>query len=249
MTRVARLDGKAIIVTGAARGIGRGIAAACLAEKAKVLLVDIDPAVTAVAKHLGAEALVADVTASQSADDAVAMMMDRFGRLDGLVNNAGRVDEADILETNDTLWDATMALNLAAPFRWSRTVIPQMLEAGGGSIVNISSIEAMHVRPRHFPYVVSKSGLNCLTRAIAVDFGRQGVRCNTISPGSVRTEMFETYVAQYPGLEDRLLNLNYAGRLGTPEEIGQAAVYLLSDETRFLSGHDLVIDGARTVAT
>jgi NAD(P)-dependent dehydrogenase (short-subunit alcohol dehydrogenase family) len=244
-----RLDGKAIIVTGAARGIGRGIAAACLAEQAKVLLVDIDPAVSGVAELLGAEALVVDITEADAASQAMALVRDRFGRLDGLVNNAGRVDEADILETSDSLWDDTLALNLAAPFQWSRAAIPVMLEGGGGSIVNISSIEAMHVRPRHFPYVVSKSGLNCMTRAIAVDFGRQGIRCNTISPGSVRTEMFETYVAQYPGLEDKLLSLNYAGRLGTPDEIGQAAVYLLSDETRFLSGHDLVVDGARTVAT
>jgi NAD(P)-dependent dehydrogenase (short-subunit alcohol dehydrogenase family) len=249
MTRVGRLDGKAIIVTGAARGIGRATAAACLAENAQVLLVDVDRAVVGAAEAMGGEALIADITAADSAARAMAAVMDRHGRLDGLVNNAGRVDEADILETSDRLWDDTLALNLAAPFRWSRAAIPLMMDTGGGSIVNISSIEAMHVRPRHFPYVVSKSGLNCLTRAIAVDFGRRGIRCNTISPGSVRTEMFDTYVAQYPGLEDRLLGLNYAGRLGTPEEIGQAAVYLLSDETRFLSGHDLVVDGARTVAT
>jgi NAD(P)-dependent dehydrogenase (short-subunit alcohol dehydrogenase family) len=88
-----------------------------------------------------------------------------------------------------------------------------------------------------------------MTRAIAVDFGRRGIRCNTISPGSIRTPMFDTYVSAYPGLEQHLLNLNYSGRLGTAEEIGLATVYLLSDETRFLNGHDLVIDGARTVAT
>jgi NAD(P)-dependent dehydrogenase (short-subunit alcohol dehydrogenase family) len=159
------------------------------------------------------------------------------------------VDEADLMQTTDELWHETFALNLEAPFRLCRAAVPLMLTGGGGSIVNISSIEAMHVRPRHFPYVISKSALNCMTRAIAVDFGRRGIRCNTISPGSIRTPMFDTYVGAYPGLEQHLLGLNYSGRLGKPEEIGQAAVYLLSDETRFLSGHDLVIDGARTVAT
>jgi NAD(P)-dependent dehydrogenase (short-subunit alcohol dehydrogenase family) len=244
-----RLASKAILVTGAASGIGRAIAQAVRAEGAAALLVDIDPRVREVAAGCGGSALAVDLTLSGAADAAVAEARLLWGRLDGLVNNAARVDEADILETSDALWDDTLALNLEAPFRLCRAAIKLMLESGGGSIVNISSIEAMHVRPRHFPYVVSKSALNCMTRAIAVDFGRRGIRCNTISPGSVRTPMFDDYVAAYPGLEAHLLRLNYAGRLGSPEEIGQAAVYLLSDETRFLTGHDLVIDGARTVAT
>lgn len=244
-----RLKEKFVIVTGAARGIGRGIAAACVSEGAKVMLVDINPEVENVAVELGAIGFVIDVANPDSGKAAVVKALAAWGRIDGLVNNAGRVDEADILETSQDLWDSTMDLNLRAPYLWSQAVLPCMIENGGGSIVNISSIEASQVRPRHFPYVVSKSGLNSMTRAIATDFGRQGIRCNTISPGSVKTEMFVSYTAQYPGLEARLMDLNYAGRLGTPEEIGQAAVYLLSDETRFLNGHDLVIDGARTVAT
>lgn len=244
-----RLKGKSVIVTGAARGIGKGVAQACIREGANVLLVDIDPEVSAVAAELGGAGLVSDVASDQSADQAVAFVQERWGRIDGLVNNAARVDEADIMETTAELWDQTMTLNLRAPYLWCRAAIKPMLAAGGGSIVNISSIEASRVRPRHFPYVISKSGLNSMTRAIATDFGRQGIRCNTISPGSVKTEMFVTYTSQYPGLEEHLLGLNYAGRLGNPEEIGQATVYLLSDETPFLNGHDMVIDGARTVAT
>lgn len=246
---MGRLDGKSVIVTGAARGIGRGIAGACRDEGAAVLMVDTDPAVEAAADAIGGVALVGDVAERATAAAAVDLALSRWRRISGLVNNAARVDEADILETSEALWDDTMMLNLRAPYLCSRTVLPAMLAAGGGSIVNISSIEASQVRPRHFPYVVSKSGLNSMTRAIATDFGRRGIRCNTISPGSVKTEMFATYTAQYPGLEEHLLELNYAGRLGTSEEIGQAAVYLLSDETPFLNGHDLVIDGARTVAT
>ena len=246
---MSRLAQQVVIVTGAAAGIGLGIAAACRHQGAGVLMVDIDPAVEAAAQGLDAESLVLDVTAPNSAQQAMDRALHQFGKVNGLVNNAGRVDEADILETDAELWRQTMALNLEAPYLWSQAAIPLMLEAGGGAIVNISTIEATHVRPRHFPYVVSKSGLNCLTRAIAVDFGRRGIRCNTISPGSIDTPMYDRYTALYPGLREHLIGLNFAGPLGTVEEIGAAAVYLLSDETRFLNGHELVIDGARTVAT
>src|SRR5690606_18465739 len=173
--RMSRLAHKVIIVTGAAEGIGLGIAAACRHQGAEVLMVDINPAVEQAANAINACPLVADITESGSAEQALALASQYFGKVTGLVNNAGRVDEADILETSSELWRQTMALNLEAPFLWSQAAIPLMLEAGGGSIVNISTIEATHVRPRHFPYVVSKSGLNCMTRAIAVDFGRQGI--------------------------------------------------------------------------
>lgn len=246
---MSRLAHKVIIVTGAAEGIGLGIAAACRHQGAEVLMVDINPTVEQAANTINARSLVADITESGSAEQALALASQYFGKVTGLVNNAGRVDEADILETSSELWRQTMALNLEAPFLWSQAAIPLMLEAGGGSIVNISTIEATHVRPRHFPYVVSKSGVNCMTRAIAVDFGRQGIRCNTISPGSINTPMYDRYTALYPGLREHLISLNFAGRLGTVEEIGAAAVYLLSDETPFINGHELVIDGARTVAT
>ncbi|WP_238368483.1 SDR family NAD(P)-dependent oxidoreductase [Mesobacterium pallidum] len=246
---MTRLTGKSIIVTGAARGIGLGIASACRREGARVLAVDIDPSVDTAAERIGATPLTLDICADGAASQAVLAAMQVFGGIDDLVNNAGRVDEADILETSAKLWHDTMRLNLEAPFLWCQAVLPIMLERGGGAIVNVSSIEASQVRPRHFPYVISKSGLNSMTRAIATDFGRRGIRCNTLSPGSVRTEMFETYTAQYPGLAAHLESLNYAGRLGTPEEIGNAAVFLLSDDTPFLNGHDLTVDGARTIAT
>lgn len=231
---IGRLDGKVIIVTGAAQGIGLGIARACCREGARVLFVDRHPKVE---------------SAAAAAEQAAELAIKKFGRLTGLVNNAGRVDEADILETTDELWRDTMSLNLEAPFRWTKVAIPHMLAAGGGSIVNVATIEATRVRPRHFPYVISKAGLSCFTRAVAVDLGRRGIRCNTLSPGSIDTEMYEVYTAKYPGLREHLVGLNFAGRLGTTDEIGNAAVYLLSDETLFLNGHELIIDGARTVAT
>lgn len=243
------LDGKVIVITGAGQGIGEGIAAACAEQGAQLALVDIRPTVEEVALKLGAQAIIADITAADAPESIVKQVCSRFGRIDGLVNNAGRVDEADLLETDEALWAATMALNIDAPFRLCRAVVPSMLDRGSGAILNISSIEATHVRPRHFPYVISKAALNSLTRAIAVDFGRRGIRCNTLSPGSIRTPMFDEYVAAYPGLEQHLLGLNYAGRLGMPSEIGNAAAFLLSDAVPFLNGQELIVDGARTAAT
>ena len=244
-----RLAGKVTIVTGAARGIGKGIAAACVREGSKVLLVDLDPLVREVAAAMGARAMVVDITELGAAEAALAEVEREFGPLSGLVNNAARVDEATLLTTTEEDWAGTMALNVTAPFRWSKVAVAAMLPRGTGSIVNISSIEATHVRPNHYAYVVSKSALNCMARSIASDFGRQGIRANTISPGSVRTDRFAEYVEMYPGLEQKLQDMNYAGRIGNIEEFGNAAVYLLSDETPYLNGHEMVIDGARTVVT
>jgi NAD(P)-dependent dehydrogenase (short-subunit alcohol dehydrogenase family) len=246
---MTRLQQKTIIVTGAAQGIGLGIARACLENGAQVLMVDISKAILDIADNLGGVGLALDITLPGTESEALDKAVKRFGSVNGLVNNAGRVDEADILETDANLWQQTMALNLEAPYRWCQHFIRHFILHGGGDIVNISTIEATHTRPRHFPYVVSKSGLNAMSRAIAVDFGRQGIRCNTLSPGSVDTPMYDAYTAQYPGLREHLIGLNFAGRLGTIDEIGAAAVYLLSDETKFLNGHELIIDGARTVAT
>jgi 2-keto-3-deoxy-L-fuconate dehydrogenase len=243
-----RLDGASVIVTGAARGIGLGIARACAAEGARLALVDIDPAVEDVASAISATAYVGDVADQRFAEHVVA----ESGPVRGLVNNAGVLFEASTLHTTNEQWDRTMAVNLRAPWMWSKAVIPSMLESGIGSIVNVASIEATRVRADHAAYVAAKSGLLGLTRGVAIDYGRQGVRCNSISPGSIDTEMFRNYVQNSPdpeALEATLVGMNYAGRLGTVEEIGALAVYLLSDESGFVNGTDVVIDGGRIAAT
>lgn len=246
---MARLTSKAIIVTGAARSIGKGIAERIAAEGGALLLVDKDPAVESVARDIGCPFLIADICDAGSADAAIEAIVAHAGGLHGLVNNAGIVPEGDLLETSDETLASALAVNLVAPSVWARAAIPVMVKQGGGSIVNISTIEAAQVRPKHLAYVVSKSGLNSLTRSIACDFGRQGIRCNTISPGSIKSDLFDAYAARYPGVEEKLIGLNYAGRLGTIEEVAAACTYLLSDDTPFLNGHDLIIDGARTIAT
>jgi NAD(P)-dependent dehydrogenase (short-subunit alcohol dehydrogenase family) len=135
---------------------------------------------------------------------------------------------------------------------FARAAIPSMVAAGGGSIVNIASIEAHSVRDDHAAYVAAKAGLIGLTKAIAIDYGRRGVRCNSISPGSIETEMFRNYVAAAEdpeALEAALIAMNYRGRLGTPEEIAGVVSYLLSDECTFANGADFIVDGGRLSAT
>lgn len=239
----------AVLVTGAAQGIGQAIARACFHAGAGVVAIDRDPAVGTLADELGILALVGDVTDEQLPHAAIAAGRGRYGTLAGLVNNAAILVEADLLGTDDSLWEQTIAVNLTAPFRWARAAVNAMLEDGGGAIVNIVSIEATHVRPKHAAYVAAKGGLLTLTKAIAIEYGRQGVRANAILPGSVDTEMFRNYVAEDPELEARLIDMNYVGRLGSCEEIATACVHLLSSESGFTNGAEIVIDGGRIAAT
>ena len=246
------LEGAVVIVTGAAKGIGRGVAEVCARDGARVALVDLDPAVEAVASELEGTTHVGDVSDQGFAEQVVQSVIDAEGRVTGLVSNAGVLHEASTVATSREQWDQTLAVNLTAPWLWAQQVIPAMVEAGGGSIVNMASIEATRVRADHAAYVSSKSGLLGLTRAIAIDHGRDGVRCNAVSPGSIDTEMFRGYVAQSPdpvALEAQLVGMNYAGRLGTSHEIGDLVSFLLSDRSQFVNGADLVIDGGRIAAT
>jgi NAD(P)-dependent dehydrogenase (short-subunit alcohol dehydrogenase family) len=246
---VGKLDGKTIVVTGAARGIGTAIATLCAEEGARLLVVDVDPAVERVAEGIDAVAVVGDLTEDGLAERVVAQATEQLGGLDGLVNNAALVLEGDILATDTEAWRRTMALNVEAPFRWSQAAIPAMLAHGGGSIVNISSTEGIVARPDHFAYVTSKAALAGLTRSIAIDFGRHEIRCNAISPGSIESEKFREYVAENPGLEEELISYNYRGRIGRPREVAACCVYLLSDDSGFVNGADYVIDGGRTAGS
>jgi 2-keto-3-deoxy-L-fuconate dehydrogenase len=241
------LEGRSVVVTGSATGIGRGIASEVAAAGADVVLVDVDERVSEVAAGLGGTAVVGDVSDPATVDSAIAAA---GPTLRGLVNNAAIVYHVDAVETTQEQWDRTIAVNLQAPWLFAKAAIPVMLEAGGGSIVNVASIEATRVRRDHAVYAASKSGLVGLTRGIAVDYGRRGVRCNTISPGSVDTEMFRTYVdmADDPqAVRDELIGLNFVGRIGTEEEMGKLAVYMLSDDSGFMNGTDVVIDAGRLI--
>ena len=251
---VGRLQDKVAVITGGASGIGEATVTRFAEEGAACVIADLQTdRGEALASDLGDAVcfVEVDVSSEPAVATAVDTALQRFGRLDCMFNTAGVVGAVGpIVETDVEAWDRTIAVNLQAPWLFAKAAIPVMLEAGGGSIVNVASIEATRVRRDHAVYAASKSGLVGLTRGIAVDYGRRGVRCNTISPGSVDTEMFRTYVdmADDPqAVRDELIGLNFVGRIGTEEEMGKLAVYMLSDDSGFMNGTDVVIDAGRLI--
>jgi NAD(P)-dependent dehydrogenase (short-subunit alcohol dehydrogenase family) len=184
-----------VVVTGAAQGIGAAIARACSDAGAAVGLLDIADCSPVTATLEGPHHVVGiDLREAAAVAEAIAECAGALGPISGLVNNAAVLHEASIVATTEEQWAETLDVNLTAAWRLTAAVIPQMLERGGGAIVNIASIEAHNVRADHAPYVAAKAGLVALTKATAIEYGRHGIRANSISPGSIATAMFENYV-------------------------------------------------------
>ena len=248
-----RLQGKVAIVTGAARGIGRAIALKFAQEGADLVVTDIDPSgedVAEAARRMGRGAhfvqgdLRDEAVCKSLADAAV----ERFGRLDVLVNNAGVHWQANVLTAGEEEWRSTMDLNLKSAWLCCKHAIPAMRQGGGGSIVNIASTHAFRTQPDHFPYQVSKAGMIAMTLGICVDFGRDGIRANVICPGFIMTPMAEAHLARFPSRAEKeaaILASQPIRRFGLPEDVASAAAFLASDEASFISGATLVVDGGR----
>jgi 2-keto-3-deoxy-L-fuconate dehydrogenase len=248
-TMVGRLSGKRLLITGAAAGIGAATARRAVAEGARVALVDINEQVREVAAEVGGLAFVEDVCDPQAPARVVAAVAGQLGGLDGLANIAGGGAAGDVVETTDETWERTITLNLTAPFRWSRAAAPAIERAGGGAIVNISSIAGTHALPKSVSYVSAKHGLIGLTRSIAVDYGPRGVRCNAICPGTIQTPLLERYLTNNPPMAEGLKNLNFVGRFGTGDDVAALCVFLLSDDSGFVNGESIAIDGGRAGAS
>lgn len=244
-----RLKGKRLIITGAATGIGAAIATRCAQEGARMVLVDIDERVHETAGWVGGTPIIADVTDPDAAEIAVSRALGLWEGIDGLANVAGISTDGDVLQTTEDDLRRVLEINLTAPFLWSRAAIPHMIQAGAGSIVHIGSIASLRALPHAVGYVVSKTALLGLNRSIAVDFGRRGVRSNAICPGTIDTEMFAGYAERNPDVVQRLVELNFAGRFGTPAEIAACCAYLLSDESGFVNGTEISIDGGRAAGS
>src|SRR4051794_9129521 len=245
---MGRLDGKVVIITGAARGMGRATAAACRAEGAALVVSDRDPAV----EELGVPFVVGDVADPSLAAQAVELALEAHGAVHGLAHVAGAHLNGDITEVTDEEWARILAINLTGPMVWSRAVVPAMTAAGGGSIILVASINASVAHPRSVAYTSSKAGVLGLMRSLALDGGPANIRANTISPGSIATEMLLEAAARHP-LGDKALQAhrqaNPLGRLGEPSEIANTCVFLLSDEAPYITGADFKVDGGRTART
>lgn len=250
-----RLEGKVAIVTGAARGIGRATALRFVAEGARVVLADRDrDALAATAASAGpADAVLArpcDVARAAEVEALVAATLDRFGRIDILVNNAGYGHRGTVEQTSEAEWDALMATNVKGVFLCSRAVLPVMRRQGGGTIVNVASTVSFVGIPERAAYVASKGAVAALTRAMAVDHAKEGIRVVAVAPGTVATDYYDRVVAGSPdpeGMRRMLAARQLIGRAGTPEEIANAILFLASDEASFCVGTILLVDGGMVV--
>ncbi len=249
-----RLDDKVALVTGAAKGIGEGIARRFLEAGAKVVLFDIDgAALERTAEALGVIgevlAVAGDVANEQDAKTAVARATGHFGHLDVLVNNAGIAIAGRIPDLSVADWDRQLSVNLKAAYLFSKYAIPCM--AGrGGAIVNISSVHAFASYEASAAYDASKAGMLGLTRTLALDHGRDRIRVNAMCPGYVSTPMTEEWLAAEPDPEAtrrQVLSFHPLGRMGTPADIAEAALFLASDSASFITGACLVVDGGMTI--
>lgn len=250
-----RLAGKTALITGAAQGIGLSIAQCFAAEGARVALVDVKVEQgRAAAEKLVAQGATAvfeqmDVADQASVDGAVARVVERLGPPDVLVNNAGIAVFRDPLEMSPADWQRCFSVDLDGVWYCCRAVLPHMLKKGRGDIVNIASVHSFKIIPHCFPYPIAKHAVMGLTRALAIEYADRNIRVNAIAPGYIGTEIVEKIFADAPdpqALRRETDELHPVKRIGRPEEIAWAAVFLASDEARFMTAECLVIDGGRS---
>jgi meso-butanediol dehydrogenase/(S,S)-butanediol dehydrogenase/diacetyl reductase len=244
-----QLEGKIALVTGGGQGIGRGIVDRFLEEGAQVAVVQRRQLDSELEKHPRVLGIQADVSDSSAISRIVEHAAQQLGGIDVLVNNAGIMFERSVSEIQPEEWDLMIAINLRAPLFLAQAALPHMRRRGGGSIINIGSIEGLAANPSHAAYCASKAGIHGMTRAMAVDLGGDNIRCNAIAPGWIASELSETYVesqADPAAALEALNRLHPVGRLGRPTDVGDLAVYLASDRSGFLSGEVVVLDGGRT---
>jgi len=245
-----RLKGKTAVVTGAASGIGKAIALAYAREGARVVTADINvdggEEIVRQIEGLGGGAIFVetDVSESEHVRRLVETTVERFGGLDIMVNNAGIEVFERLADTDELVWDRVISINLRGVFLGTKYAVPEMLQ-GGGVIINMASVAGIVGVGGLAAYNAAKGGVVLLTKNTAMDYGSRNIRANCICPGFIATPMVEAIMSM-PGAEavnEKIIGLCPAGRLGKPEEVAGCAVFLASDESSFINGHALVVDG------
>jgi len=242
----SRFAGKAVVVTGAAQGIGRAIVEAFLAEGAGVVAFDIKDAVQELADER-CRVLVGDQSSAENCRRAVEACVERFGRIDVMCAHAGIADPLPLLEMTDEHWRRHLAVNVDGTMYLTREAARAMVSGGhGGAIVCTSSINAWFVEETHCVYNVTKGAVWTFIRSAAIDLGRYGIRVNGVAPGVVDTPLAEL-VVHNPELAPQYLKTMPLGRFGQPWDVAKCVLFLASDESSYITGHTIVIDGGQTL--
>jgi NAD(P)-dependent dehydrogenase (short-subunit alcohol dehydrogenase family) len=250
---MGRLDGKVALITGAAGGMGLEAAKLFASEGARVVLTDVaEDAGRAAAREIGESAAFvrADVSKRSDAEAMVRFAVETFGGLHVLYNNAGVMlpDDGGVVETDEEIWDRTMSINLKGVWLGCKFGIPAMLDSGGGSIVNVASFVALlGAATPQIAYTATKGGVLSMTREIAVEYARRGIRANALCPGPIETPLLNELFADDAARQRRVVHIPI-GRLGQAEEVVRAALWLASDESSLMTGAALVVDGGITAA-
>jgi 3-oxoacyl-[acyl-carrier protein] reductase len=241
-----KLNGKKAIVTGGGRGIGRAISLALAHEGADVVVADLDlkgaEATAESVRALGRQAVAVKVDVSKSSDvnNMVSSGLEKFGRIDILINNAGIFQVAPVGEMTDEQWDRTLNVNLRSVFLCSRAVIKGMIEQRSGKIVSMSSIDGYRGYPLGAHYAASKAGIRAFTASLAKEVGSQGICVNAVAPGEVETEMTKEELSQY---REEFLKQIPLGRIAKPEEIAKVVVFLCTDDASYMTGATVSVNG------
>jgi meso-butanediol dehydrogenase/(S,S)-butanediol dehydrogenase/diacetyl reductase len=246
---MTNLEGKVIVITGGGQGIGLGISQAMHAAGAALLVAQRSPLPSNLATQDWVHWVETDLSNADSYAAVANAAEQTFGKVDVLINNAGFMFEKPLDDLQLEEWNRMIAVNLTAPVFLSKHLLPLLRADKGGSIINIGSIEGLAANPEHSAYCASKGGVHALTRAMAIDLGKDNIRVNAIAPGWIRTDLSDDYINAQQDPEsawENLYKMHPAGRIGEPEDVGKLAVYLASDDSTFITGQVIVIDGGRT---